>query len=338
MSLGARVSSPPSAVRTESRCRVDLAGGTLDIWPLGLLFEGAQTVNLAIELPVVVTMARHESGFVVETTSGASAPLSLAELARHADGGLLFQVANHFGLPPVRVRLDSGSPRGGGLGASSAMTVGLIAAADRLTGRGPREVEETARLARDLEARLMRLPTGTQDHYPALLGGCLAIEYHPGGTRVRRIETDLAELGRHLLIVYSGKSHFSASTNWEIIRGCLEGDAEIRGLFSGIAEVASLLPAALSAGDWPLVGELVGREWSLRRHLAAGVSVPAVDSLLSMAKSLGAWGGKACGAGGGGCVAILCPAERRSAIRDALVAADGAVIEALPTNYSLSVD
>ena len=31
-------------------CRIDLAGGTLDIWPLGLLHDGAVTVNVAVNM------------------------------------------------------------------------------------------------------------------------------------------------------------------------------------------------------------------------------------------------------------------------------------------------
>ena len=39
-------------------CRVDLAGGTLDIWPLGLLHPGACTVNVAIDLAAPVGLRR----------------------------------------------------------------------------------------------------------------------------------------------------------------------------------------------------------------------------------------------------------------------------------------
>ena len=147
----------------------------------------------------------------------------MEELAAHREGALPGVVAAALGLPPVDIEVSSGSPRGGGLGASSAVTVALIAAGELLLGRPPRDTAGTARLARDLEARLMRLPTGTQDHYPALLGGSLAIGFAPGGETVRRLDVDLTKLGRHLLVVYSGQSHFSAATNWTIIRRCLEG-------------------------------------------------------------------------------------------------------------------
>ena len=325
-------------IRAVARCRVDLGGGTLDIWPLGLLFPGAQTVNVGLDLAVEVTLEAGGSGYRLRTERAELAAATAAELAAEPEGALVGLVAEALELPPVSVTLRSDSPRGGGLGASSAVTVALIAAGDRLLGREPRGEAATARLARDLEARMMRLPTGMQDHYGAMMGGALAIVFTPGGERVRRLAVDLPALGRHLLLVYSGQSHFSAATNWQIIRGCLEGDADVRGLFHGIAEVAAELPAALEAGDWARVGELVGLEWRLRRQLAEGVSVPAVESLLQIAASLGAWGGKACGAGGGGCVAILLPPERREAVSAALTAAGGDVLAAAPTAHGLTVE
>ena len=154
---------------------------------------------------------------------------------------------------------------------------------------------------------------------------------------MRRLSFDLDALGRHLLLVYTGHSHFSAATNWTIIRRCLEGDAEVNGLLQGIADVAAELPEPLEGGDWQAVGALVDQEWRLRRRLADGVSVPAVENLLAVAAANGAWGGKACGAGGGGCVAILTPADRRESVGRALVAAGGELVAALPTATGLEV-
>src|SRR5205085_10990102 len=102
--------------------------------------------------------------------------------------------------------------------------------------------------------------------------------------------------------------------------------------------IAAELPSPLERGDWETVGQLVGREWQLRRHLAAEVSVPAVDSLLQLATSMGAWGGKACGAGGGGCVAILLPAERREVIARTLATTGGAIVDTRPTALGLELD
>ncbi|HXT52343.1 MAG TPA: hypothetical protein VN811_14975 [Thermoanaerobaculia bacterium] len=325
------------SVRARARCRVDLGGGTLDIWPLGLFFAGAQTVNVALDVIVEVTLSPREAGYRLRSESADVELATVEELAADREGALPGVVAAALGLPPVDIEVRSASPRGGGLGASSAVTVALIAAGDRLLGRPPRDAAGTARLARDLEARLMQLPTGTQDHYPALLGGGLVVAFTPGGETVRRLDVDLDALGRHLLLVYTGHSHFSAATNWTIIRRCLEADAEVRQLLQGIAEVAAALPEPLERGDWREVGALVDREWQLRRRLADGVTVPVVENLLAVAAAHGAWGGKACGAGGGGCVAILTPADRWESLGRALVAAGGELVAALPTATGLEV-
>jgi D-glycero-alpha-D-manno-heptose-7-phosphate kinase len=176
-----------------------------------------------------------------------------------------------------------------------------------------------------------------QDHYPALLGGALEIVQEPGGERVRRLAVDLEALGRSLLVVYSGVSHFSAGQNWQVVRRRLDGDPEVTGLLGGIAEVAAEMPAALESGDLPRAGELLAREWSYRRHLADRVSTPELESLLGIARSLGAWGGKACGAGGGGCLVLLSPPERRAAIGDALGSAGGTVLSAAPATGPLEI-
>jgi D-glycero-alpha-D-manno-heptose-7-phosphate kinase len=183
----------------------------------------------------------------------------------------------------------------------------------------------------------MGLPTGVQDHYPALLGGALEILQQPGGEAVRPLAVDLDALKDRLLVVYTGTSHFSAGQNWQVVRRRLDGDGESVELFAGISAAAAELPAALEAGDWPAAGVLVSREWSFRRRLAEGISTPAIERLLDIASGLGAWGGKACGAGGGGCIAIVCPPEKKAAIAAALAAAGGQVLTAGPVSSPLSL-
>jgi len=311
-------------------CRVDLAGGTLDIWPLGVLHPGARTVNLAVGVAARVRLSRRDRTYRVRQGERLAEGRTAEELATHPEGALAGTVLAALGAPPVEVSIASASPRGGGLGGSSAIAVALLAAAEELAGSPRSTPQRAARLLRDLEARLMGLPTGVQDHYPALLGGALEIEHPPGGHRVRRLEVDLDPVGAALLVAYSGDSHFSAGNNWQVVRRRLDGDRETAALFTGIAEVAAEVPAALEAGDLPRVGELMAREWALRRHLAEGISTPAIEHLLETARGLGAWGGKACGAGGGGCVAILTPPARRPAIAAALTAAGATILDAPP--------
>lgn len=324
-------------VTVRAWCRADLGGGTLDIWPLGLLHPGARTVNVALDLAVTVRLRRSDGGYrVLQGNTSVEGATAVALLAQ-PEGALVGVVAEALDLPPVEVSLASDSPRGGGLGASSAMVVALLAAAEAELGRPASSAAERAHLARDLEARLMSLPTGIQDHYPALLGGVLDIEQRPGGERVRRLDVDLERLAASLLVVYSGMSHFSAGNNWQVVRRRLDGEPEITGLFAGIAEATAELPAALEAGDFSRAGALMGREWSFRRRLAAGISTPELEALVAAAEAAGAWGGKACGAGGGGCLAFLAPPERRPDIAAALEKAGGKVLAARPVGTPLEI-
>ncbi len=66
------------------------------------------------------------------------------------------------------------------------------------------------------------------------------------------------------------------------------------------------------------MGAALRREWAARRRLAPVVSSPAIEEAIASAEAAGAWGGKACGAGGGGCVVFLSPPERTPAVREAL--------------------
>ena len=319
-------------------CRIDLAGGTLDIWPLGVLHEGARTVNLAIDVPVEVGMERRDRGYVVRIGEAEYRADTLDELLDGADTALFAVIAREVGLGPVEVRLASASPRGGGLGASSAIGAALIAAAERLDGVPERSPLQRAHLARDLEARLMGFPTGVQDHLPPQLGGALEIVYQPGRELVRRLDVDLEALADSLTIAYTGRSHFSGETNWQVICRRLGGDPLTVELFSRICEVAVAMVPALEAGDLETVGGLVDEEWAARRQLARGVSTPEIETILEAARGAGSWGGKAGGAGGGGCVAILHPSESRRAVRRAVAAAGGTILSAPPTAAGLRVE
>ncbi|MEE8138303.1 MAG: hypothetical protein V3T81_05455 [Thermoanaerobaculia bacterium] len=325
-------------VTARAWCRVDLAGGTLDIWPLGLLHPGARTVNVAIDLEVRVEIRPSTSAYRVVQDGSVVEGRSAGEVARQAEGALIGLIVGELGLGPVEVRVRSASPRGGGLGASSALAVATIAAAEAFSQSPATTPHERSALARDLEAGLMGLPTGRQDHFPALLGGVLDVVHRPGGERVEQIDVDLVALGESLVVAYTGQSHFSAANNWRVIRRRLDGDPEIILLFDGIRDVARRLRESMVAGDFESVGRLMSEEWGLRRQLAAGVSTPTIEQLLEVGRAAGAWGGKACGAGGGGSIAVLCPADRRQEVVERLAAHGAELLSARPAAGPLSVE
>lgn len=324
-------------IHARAWCRVDLAGGTLDIWPLGLFHPHGRTVAVAIDLAAEVEIAPRSHGWSVEHDGGVVEAPTVAELVANPDVALLGLLVQALDLRPCAVRARSASPRGAGLGASSALGIAMAAAGFVWKGEEPGPEDRLVAFVRDLEARLMGLPTGVQDHWIALRGAAQEIALRPGGAQVRPLAVDLERLGAHLVVAYSGSSHVSAETNWGIVRRRLEREPATVERFERIADVAAELAAALAGDDLARVGALMAEEWRARRELAPGISTPAIERLLEAAVDSGAWGGKACGAGGGGCVAVLAPADRREGVAAALASAGGSVLAARPQPLALQV-
>lgn len=318
----------PQGVGARAWCRADLAGGTLDIWPLGLLHPGARTVNIALDLAVEIEMEPSDGGYRVCQGDSVVETGTSAELANREEAALVGLILDQLGIPPVEVRIESASPRGGGLGGSSALAVATIAAGEAVCGRPESSTQSRAALARDLEARLMSLPTGRQDHFPAQLGGVLEVRHEPGGEQIRSLSTDEPALSAALLVVYSGQGHFSAGQNWRVIRNRFEADKETIRCLDGIRDAAVGVVEALEGRRLPEVGELMSQEWSWRRRLAEGISTAKIEEILDVATGAGAWGGKVCGAGGGGCLVMLCPPAARDDVEQAVTEQGAEVLTA----------
>jgi len=324
-------------VRIEARAptRIDLAGGTLDIWPLYLFHEGAVTVNCAI--------SRYAS-CVIETRLGppgakrivltsrdtrrreAFASLAALERARRYRLPLLAHLVRLF-RPRMGLALttDSEAPAGAGIGGSSAMAVAICAALDRLTGvRLSRE--DWIHISRDAEAMVIRVPTGTQDHYPSAFGGASAIVLAPGGERREALRVDLDELERRLVLCYTGKPRQSGINNWEVFKAHINGDRRVWRNLEQITGVARRVHAALLRGAWREVGRLVREEWEFRRRNLPTISTPTIDRIIAAARRQGALGGKVCGAGGGGCLVLVIEPEARARVETAVRSAGGELL------------
>lgn len=326
------------AVTVTAPARVDLAGGSLDLWPLGLLVEGALTVNVAVGLRARASLKRDGR----EGVGLRSRDLDEAYRWRRGQPrgrlALLERYVEALGLEEGwSLETASDVPPGSGLGGSSALSVAVAAALEAASGRRFDPAALVA-LCRDVEAAHLRIPTGVQDFWPALHGGVLAIHYLPGRERVERLRVDLAALGRRLVVAYSGRSRLSARTNWALTKRFLDGEPETVRRLEDIAASARALRQALLQGDFDEAGRLLNEEWEARRGLAEGVETEEVRRLLNAGRQAGALGGKACGAGGGGCLAFLVPEGARWEVERALSAAGARVLPAAPSEDGLSVE
>jgi D-glycero-alpha-D-manno-heptose-7-phosphate kinase len=309
--------------------RIDLAGGTIDIWPLYLFHHGAQTLNAAISLRAHVSVdARDDSRveIISEDTDKRVLVDSVAALRDDETLALLGRLAYAFQVTGATIRTRGESPAGAGIAGSSALNVAVCGALARWTGHteAPEALLETAK---NVEAQAIKVPTGLQDYRPAMYGGIAAIELGAHGLTRVGLSVDPRELERRMVLCYTGAPRNSGTNNWDIMKRHLDGDRHVFDCFERIRDTAAAMRAALERGDWDGTGRHLAEEWSNRKRLAPGVSTPQIDDLIARAIAAGATAAKVCGAGGGGCLFCLTPPEKANAVRDALAAGGARLLD-----------
>ena len=311
--------------------RVDLAGGTIDIWPLYLFHPGATTVNFAVSLNATCRIEpRDDDQIILESRDrGVTFETSLAaveDLAREERLELISKLV-HFFKPETGFHLiaESKAPAGAGLGGSSALAIACIGALNRFVGdRYP--PSKFIVIAANVESTVIRVPAGFQDYYGAFYGSVNSVQFNPDGIRREPIAVDPVELERRVVVCYTGEPRLSGINNWEMFKRHIDGDPEVFDIFEKIRDAAREVRTALTAGDWARVAEVMRAAYPNRKRLAPNITTPHMESLVETALGSGALAAKVCGAGGGGCIAFLCEEGARERVEQALTAREDAEV------------
>jgi D-glycero-alpha-D-manno-heptose-7-phosphate kinase len=318
-------------IESSAPTRVDLAGGTIDIWPLYLFHPGAATVNFATSLRARVRIETNDDRRIVleskdrnvtfETTLDA-----IDDLAREERLELLAKLV-HFFKPQTGFHLTalSEAPAGAGLAGSSALAIACIGALNRLTGERF-ERRKFITIAANIETTVIKVPAGFQDYYSALYGATSCIYFRADGIERQALAIDEAKLEERIAICYTGEPRLSGTNNWDITKRHIDGDPELFQLFEGIRDSALRVRDALLANDWERMVETMRQAYPNRKRLAPGVTTPQMEALVKTALAHGAEAAKVCGAGGGGCIAFLCASGRREEVEQALTSQGAEVL------------
>jgi D-glycero-alpha-D-manno-heptose-7-phosphate kinase len=329
-----------AAVSASAPTRIDLAGGTLDIWPLSILVPRAVTVNLAVELRAMATIEPRGDGRVRVVSRDRGTEVTCRLPLRQADlrGPLAVPLRIVEAFRPRRgleLTCLATAPAGAGLGGSSSLGIAIGAALGRFTGA---ELGRQALLRRvmNLETMELRVPTGNQDYLAALYGGLAAYEHGPDGVRRRRIPLPRG-LAARLVLAYTGEPRHSGLSNWDMFRRYLDGERTTVRRLEAIARVAQSMAEALAEDDLDEAGRLLGEEGRLRYELAPTVSTPMLRRVGHRALGAGALGVKVCGAGGGGCLVAFARAGRAAAVAEAMTRARARVLRAPAARRGLRI-
>jgi len=316
---------------SKAPCRVDLAGGTLDIWPLYLYHSNAVTLNFAVNRFATCTLETRPDSKIVLRSRDLGGEETFPDLetlrrARRYKLPLLAYLVKFF-APKTGIDLftDCEAPAGAGISGSSTLIIAIASALNKLTGSGY-NIEKLREIAQNIEAQIIRVPTGAQDYYPAMYGGVSAIELTAAGIARQALRVGLDDLNERIVLAYTGEPRNSGINNWEVTKAHIDGDTRVQRNFDRIAAIAHAMRGALEKAEWDEVARLLREEWAHRRKNAPGISTPLIDRLVSATRRAGATGAKACGAGGGGCVIFLVEAGAKAAVAAAIEREGAAVL------------
>jgi D-glycero-alpha-D-manno-heptose-7-phosphate kinase len=310
---------------------VDLAGGTIDIWPLYLFHPGATTVNFGISLRAHCQIKSRDDGRIILESRDRKVAFetelaAIDDLIREERLELISKLV-HFFKPATGFHLiaNSQAPAGAGLGGSSALAIACIGALNRFVGDRYDERKFIA-IAANIETTVIRVPAGFQDYYSAHYGATSSVHFGADGIVREHLKVDEKQLEERIAICYTGEPRLSGTNNWEVFKRHIDGDPELFTIFEGIRDSARAIRAALLAGDWNEVARIMRDAYPNRKRLAPGITTPQMDRLVEKALANGAEAAKVCGAGGGGCIAFLCSEGRKQDVERALAAEQGAEI------------
>jgi D-glycero-alpha-D-manno-heptose-7-phosphate kinase len=225
----------------------------------------------------------------------------------------------------VDVEIRSEAPPGSGLGGSSALVTAVVAALAMLGAR-TFTASALADTAYRIEREDLRIAGGWQDQYAAAFGGCNLLVFSRSGVRVEPVadRERLATLAAGLLLCYTGHVRRNVGLIDRQIALHAEGREETLLGMKRLQEMAYAMRDAVQRADLPAVGGLLHDAFVAKQqmnpYIAEGTPI---ESMLAAARDAGAYGGKVCGAGGGGYLLVAARPDAHPAIRAALEAMGG---------------
>jgi D-glycero-alpha-D-manno-heptose-7-phosphate kinase len=299
---------------TQTPLRIGLVGGGTDL-PGYYREHGGRVLNAALDKYVyVIVKQRFDDDIYVNYSK--KEIVSRVEDLEHELVREAMQMTDVTSGVEITTLADIPSA-GSGLGSSSAVTVGLLHALYAYRGRQV-AAEELAEQACTIELDRCGKPIGKQDQYIAAFGGIRDIRFGPGEEVVaQELGLPAAErraLQQQIMLFFTGITR-SADPILAEQNANVEATQPQLDL---LRDLAGFAVERLREGDVDGVGDAVRESWEAKRKLASGVSNDRIDYAVTRALDAGASGAKLTGAGGGGFLLVICPAERQRAVRESL--------------------
>ena len=213
--------------------------------------------------------------------------------------------------PDIALSVSSTVPIARGLGSGAAVATAVVRALTRHQGRSPTR-HQVSELVYQTEILHHGTPSGIDNSVIAFEQPVFFVKGQP---------IEALEVGQPFWLVI-GDTGIASPTRVVVgdVRRAWEMEPALyESLFDRIGSLAQRARQALAYGRMDELGELMDANQILLK--AIKVSSPALDKLVVAARVSGALGAKLCGAGRGGNMIALVPAESARTVEDALKAA-----------------
>ncbi len=322
----------PKAMRARAPVRIDFAGGWTDVPPFSTE-KGGYVVNAAISRCSYATLIPGDTDEFALESADYDEYVQVKDIRQFEYNGtldLLKAAVVHKDLDfRGRLLTRSEAPPGSGTGSSASMGVALIGVVDAIQG-GSMTRHEIAAMANELEVDELGIQGGKQDQYIAAYGGLTFQTFEDSVVQVEQIEPSedfLLELEKALLLVYTGKSRLSGDIISRVMGAYQRQEPGVTEALMNLREAALEMRDAFASEDLRRMGEVLNFNWENQKRLYDEMTTPKIEALFSVAQPAGLLGGKACGAGGGGCIVLLCQPDREHLVRRAVEDLGGQCIE-----------
>jgi len=308
----------PRLVVTRTPLRISFAGGGTDLAAFYDQGYGA-VLSAAIDRYIYVTVKRHGEVFNERIRVNYSKSETVQTIDE-IENNIARECLRFLEIePPIYISTVGDLPASTGLGGSSSFAVGLLNALHALRGERV-SAGQLAEEASYIEIDVLKEPIGKQDQYAAAFGGLNYFCFKAGGSVTvepqRMANGTLQRLFSQLMMFWTGHQRDTGAVLTEQKANTPHKmDALLR-----MREQATQLQDVLraNAGDTKAFGQILDEGWCLKRGLASLITTSEIDVWYQRARDAGAYGGKLCGAGGGGFLLFVVPAERQDAVRQAL--------------------
>lgn len=318
---------------------MDLAGGTLDLWPISAILGGTCTINMAIDIFTHCELIEKPGTTIdihLSDTDVKKSYASLVECLNDQDPGVaLIRVIIEYFKPSkgFQIVTKSESPVGGGLGGSSSLCISIIRCFQAWLGHES-TANATVELAHNIEARVLGLATGTQDYVPALMGGVCLIDYELSGMKIENLKVGLEFFSQRSFLVYTGKPHHSGLNNWDVLKKFIEKDPKTTEALKGIRKKAQQMRQLVKSGNLEKQPDALSKifqdSYQLRTLLSPMFTSPEIEKLKDLTLKSGGDAVKILGAGGGGCVLVWTQPSKKQEVLQACQSAGFKVMDVKP--------